>query len=165
MDNTLLVFTDGNCKCNGKKNALGGSGVYIPQFDIKLFQKIDNPTNQRAELNAVKMCLEYILNNGFNGKENVLICSDSLYTINCLTNWYINWESNGYIASNKKSVKNKELIKEIIKLKNNLLNNVMVSFKHIRSHQKEPLNKNSKEYMFWKGNFIVDKHINDNLIM
>jgi ribonuclease HI len=159
----IYIFTDGNCKSNGKKGAKGGSGVYIPQLDTKLVEIIDKPTNQRAELNAILMCFRYILENSI--KQNIIIVSDSLYTINCLTNWYINWENNGYIASNKKPVKNKEIIQEIIKLKNTILktNLNQVSFKHVRSHQSPPIDTTSKEYMFWKGNDIVDKMINEHL--
>lgn len=160
---TIYIFTDGNCKNNGKKGANGGSGLYIPQLDIKSVEIIKNPTNQRAELIAIKMCFQYILQKEINNK-NILICTDSLYSINCLTNWYCTWEKNGYIASNKKPVKNKEIIQEILKLKNAcFLKNNIISFKHIKSHQKEPIDKNSKEYMFWKGNYIVDRIINDKL--
>ena len=163
-NDTIYIFTDGNCKNNGKKGAKGGSGVYIPQLDIERVNIIENPTNQRAELTAIKMSLEHILNNAsdFN-KKNILICTDSMYSINCLTNWYSNWEKNGYISSNKKPVKNKEIIKKILRLKNECLDKIisMISFKHIKAHQREPENKYSKEYMFWKGNYIVDKIINE----
>jgi ribonuclease HI len=72
------------------------------------------------------------------------------------------WESNGYISSNKKPVKNKDIIQDIIKLKTKCLSAgiPIISFKHIRSHQPEPKDHNTREYMFWKGNDIVDKCIN-----
>ena len=32
-----------------------------------------------------------------------------------------------------------------------------ISFQHIRSHQKEPVDKNSDEYRHWYGNMMADK--------
>ena len=47
------------------------------------------------------------------GPEPLLIESDSQYAINCSTKWVKGWKKNGWKNSQKKPVKNKELIQAI----------------------------------------------------
>ncbi|PWG66582.1 ribonuclease H family protein [Bifidobacterium callitrichidarum] len=67
-----------------------------------------NGTNQIGELCAVLEALR-----AHPGSEPLLIESDSQYAINCSTTWVKGWKRNGWKNSQKKSVKNVELIKAI----------------------------------------------------
>ncbi|WP_240947554.1 ribonuclease HI [Bifidobacterium oedipodis] len=67
-----------------------------------------NGTNQIGELCAVLMVLR-----AHPGSEPLLIESDSQYAINCSTTWVNGWKRNGWKNSQKKPVKNVELIKAI----------------------------------------------------
>ena len=67
-----------------------------------------NGTNQIGELCAVLMALR-----AHPGSEPLLIESDSQYAINCSTTWVKGWKRNGWRNSQKKPVKNVELIKAI----------------------------------------------------
>ena len=67
-----------------------------------------NGTNQIVELCAVLEALRT-----HPGDEPLVIESDSQYAINCSTTWIKGWKRNGWRNSQKKPVKNVELIKAI----------------------------------------------------
>ena len=142
----MNVFTDGGAYNNGKTNCKAGVGVYIPDMNIELSEKLlERPTNQRAELTGIKRALEITTG-------DLLIYSDSMYSINCVTKWYKNWEKNNWLNSKKQPVKNQEIVKDIL----NLMTDRNIEYKHVRSHQSQP-NKNTVEYKIWYGNDIADK--------
>ena len=67
-----------------------------------------NGTNQIGELCAVLQALR-----AHPGSEPLVIETDSQYAINCSTTWVRGWKKNGWKNSQKKPVKNAELIKAI----------------------------------------------------
>ncbi len=67
-----------------------------------------NGTNQIGELCAVLQALRT-----HPGNEPLVIETDSQYAINCSTTWVKGWKKNGWKNSQKKPVKNVELIKAI----------------------------------------------------
>ncbi|PWG60580.1 ribonuclease H family protein [Bifidobacterium catulorum] len=67
-----------------------------------------NGTNQIGELCAVLEALR-----AHPGEEPLVIETDSQYAINCSTKWVHGWKRNGWRNSQKKPVKNAELIKAI----------------------------------------------------
>lgn len=67
-----------------------------------------NGTNQIGELCAVLEALRT-----HPGEEPLIIETDSQYAINCATKWVHGWKRNGWKNSQKKPVKNAELIKAI----------------------------------------------------
>ena len=145
----IIVFTDGSCTNNGKKNAKGGIGVYFPckEFEDVSEAFIQTPiTNQRAELYAIHKALTIITENSEFNK--VIIYSDSLYSIKCVTEWVKNWEKNNWKGSTKKPVLNQDLIRPI----NDMIkqHNGKITFKHVRSHTGD----DTIEALF---NDIVDK--------
>jgi ribonuclease HI len=160
-ENELYIFCDGNCKKNGTKSATAGFSVYFSKDEFRMFDKTDfimtsEKTNNVAELTAINYIGTIISDNKekFEGYK-IIICTDSMYSINCLTKWYKNWMSNGWKNSKNELVKNKELIQEILgKLSSEII------FRHVYSHQPEPKDKNSVDWMVWNGNNIVDTNIN-----
>ncbi|KAI1135899.1 ribonuclease H-like domain-containing protein [Hypoxylon sp. FL0543] len=64
-------------------------------------------TNQRAELTAILRALEKV-----SDSEKIRIFSDSKYSISCVTEWYVNWQKNGW-KTQSGPVKNKDLIEAI----------------------------------------------------
>ena len=172
--NELYIFSDGNCKGNGKKHAKAGYSVIFmdknsdSDSDNSLFSKfnktrllVSEPTNNKAELSGIKYIFKCISENQdlFKDKKNI-ICTDSMYSINCIDKWSKTWIKNGWKNSKNEEVKNKELIQEICTLKDNI-NNINITFKHIMSHTKEPQDKNSLEWLLWYGNHKVDSNINE----
>jgi ribonuclease HI len=109
----LTFYTDGSVKDNvhsTKKNCMGGVGIYCKELNLKISNSYDNATNNRMELRAILDCLRYILDNNLQLNNDIVIYSDSQYSVNCCTIWYMNWNSKKNGWDNKKNV---ELIKDI----------------------------------------------------
>jgi ribonuclease HI len=141
----IRVFTDGSCKSNGKANAKAGIGIYFPNNEFENVSEAftQQPiTNQRAELYAIYKALNTIINNCKFGK--IIIYSDSLYSIKCVTEWAKNWEKKNW----DQNIKNLDIIKPLYSLVNK--NENKIEFKHVRSHT-------GKKTYAAKGNEIVDK--------
>jgi ribonuclease HI len=154
-NNIINIFCDGGTINNGKKNAVGGIGVYNESENIKYseqisFRKFNKPvTNNICELYAI----QYAIENYSNSNNTLKIYTDSLYCINIFTKWAHSWEVNNWRKKDKKPILNLELIKYIHKL----VSSKKILFEHCNSHQQAPMNKDSIEYKIWYGNFIADE--------
>ena len=144
----VVVFTDGACINNGQKNARGGIGVFFPDCEEQNISipLLDNPpTNNKAELTAIKLALQH-----FDSNKHIILYTDSQYAINCITKWAPGWESKNWKRKGKE-VANKELIKEILDLSRART----VEFRHVNSHQTAPIDP--ELYKIWYGNMRADK--------
>ena len=158
----INIFTDGSTINNGKKNAIGGIGVYIPEINYKLSLPIldDIATNQKCELLAISKALEHIfilkIHKRLNYK-NINLYTDSEYSINVCTKWINLWKKKNWKTTNGKNVKNLFFFKKIYIIINLFKKNkININFYHVKSHQNKP-SKKSKEYFLWEGNKIADK--------
>jgi ribonuclease HI len=127
----IKVFTDGSCNMKQKKC---GYGIYFPDKQIKdISEKFTNKplTNQRAELYAIYMAL---LKTTKIKANKIKIYSDSMYSINCATNWINKWKTNGWLTANKKPVKNLDIIKPIDDIITKYKGKI--EFIHVPSHTK-----------------------------
>lgn len=112
VDAPIRIYTDGSSLSNGQANAWGGVGVYFGPADKR---NISEPltgtkhTNQRAELTAIVRALEVAPKD-----RRVVIVTDSRYSIDCVTNWFHNWQRNGWVNSSRKPVENKDLVQKIL---------------------------------------------------
>ncbi|KAF2428085.1 ribonuclease H-like protein [Tothia fuscella] len=109
---SLRVWTDGACRGNGKKGAYGGVGVYFGEKDPRnVGEPLPGPrqTNQRAELTALKRALDITPLN-----RNVIITTDSKYSIDCVTKWCAAWKRNNWINSMRKPVENRDVIEKVL---------------------------------------------------
>lgn len=160
-ENELFIFSDGNCKNNGSKNAVAGFSVHFhnkdfQQFNITKLIESTEKTNNIAELSGLNYIVDIIdINKELFQKYNIIIILDSMYVINCITKWNKNWIKNNWKNSKNEPVKNKELLQNILK---KFPDNIV--FKHVYSHKPEPVDKLSIEWMLWNGNNIVDSNIN-----
>lgn len=164
----IYAFSDGGCYNNGKKDARGAYSIYftdrmcsddiLTQFN-KSRMLLTESTNNISELSGVKAIFKTIAENAdiFKGKD-VVICTDSSYSIKCLDEWCKKWQKNDWKTSKGEEVKNKDLILEIVGLRETI-KPLNVTFKHIHSHLREPFDKTSMEWFLWNGNNIVDKNI------
>ena len=83
----LYVYTDGSCYGNGKKISFGGAGIYFgPNDERNTSLPISNSTNNIAELCAINKALE-LLKTDIERGTNIIIMSDSRYSIRCFTDW------------------------------------------------------------------------------
>ena len=133
----LLCFTDGAAKKNSK-NAPAGWAFYIPKLKYKKSGHMIG-TNNQAELTAIKNLLLHLHSIKDNLYSNILIYSDSQYSI-------------GVITGSTKYTINKELIEEIIELRSTL--GKKVGFKYVEAHTKKT------DYIS-ECNNIVDKLASD----
>lgn len=167
----LYVFTDGNCKNNGKSNAVAGYAVFFACNKESPFYTFNtcgiltspSPTNQQAELTAL-LTLFTILSDNYTVFKGIpiTVCCDSMYSIQCITKWYTSWMLNGWKNTKRQPVKNSALLQTILQKKTECESQgIIMSFKHVFSHTARPTNTNSIEYILWNGNFEVDNMIND----
>lgn len=124
------IFTDGSVLCNGKKGgALGGIGIYSGDYGLSIAKSYPNATNNIMELAAIRDALDFLIEKDIH--ESTVIYSDSMYSIKCCTAWYKTWDKNGWLTSNKKPVKNKDLIIRIMEQLKSLPN---ARLSHVKGH-------------------------------
>jgi len=136
-DNTLIVFTDGSARNNGKRNALASFAVVWPYHDEFDYSSrlSDNElhTNNRGEYHAVIQALDIACKIDPTMKKTLIIYTDSQLLINSLTLWLHQWKKNDWKKSDGEVISNLDLVKlldEKIKLRN-------VVFRHVRAHTGE----------------------------
>lgn len=130
----MRVFTDGACTSNGRPGSKAGFAVWFPEHpDMGYSQRIpdgDPQTNQRAELCAIQKATEILETNGYLD-EDIVIYTDSDYSINCLTKWIPGWTARGWKTAEGKDVLHQDVIKDIssrlVKFKSH-------RFVHVRAH-------------------------------
>jgi ribonuclease HI len=153
----IILYTDGSY--SKRKPNKGGVGVYSDNLiKIELSELIEKKknkpvTSQRMELIACIRGITETLEHELYDNNQIMILSDSMYTINSMTKWAYNWEKNNWKKSDKTPVLNIDLIKELFQLtcENN------IKYKHIKSHKKEPNNKLSDKWKHWYGNNKADE--------
>ena len=172
----MIIYTDGSCKKNKRvkdisKQPKGGIGVFIDDdnsFNISESFSIYPVTNIRTELYAcIKACEIFIKHfhhkkktkkTEAEGEDTLIIYTDSQFTINAITKWCRNWKKNNWKKSNGDNVLNVDLISCLDKY----YCSYPICFQHVKSHQKEPLDKESNEYRHWYGNMMADKLATNN---
>ena len=130
----MRVFTDGACSKNGKPDAKAGFAVWFPEKrNLSSSHRVpenESQTNQRAELSAIRFAVSVLEKAGYLD-EDIVIYTDSEYSINCVTKWLPGWISRGWKTSDGKDVLHQDLIKEIterlVKFKSH-------RFVHVRAH-------------------------------
>ncbi len=66
---------------------------------------------------------------------DVTIITDSKYSIDCVTVWYINWRRNGWQTSTRKPVENKDIIENVLsKIEERNALGVKTLFEWIKGH-------------------------------
>ncbi|KAJ2742490.1 Ribonuclease H1 [Coemansia sp. BCRC 34301] len=130
----IVVYTDGASSNNGKRGARAGVGVYFGHYDPRnVSESLAGPrqTNQRAELMAILRAIEAASSNGGTDK-NLVICTDSMYSINCVSVWHHKWANCGWVNSTGKEVENQDLIKGILQKTKEYQGSVQ--YVHVRGH-------------------------------
>lgn len=154
----MWLFTDGGATGNGAKHCKASWAYSIVKGGLTVVKSgivpkgPSPPSNNRGELSALLFGLLEIERNHLDGEE-IKVVSDSLYSINCITNWVHNWLKNGKLDGKK----NLDLIipaKEVIERINK---KSKITFIHVKSHLAEPINKDSEDWFIWNHNNIVDK--------
>jgi len=129
----MRVFTDGACSGNGQKGAKAGFAAWFPEHpDWAESHRVpdDQPqTNQRAELSGIHLALSILVLKGALD-EDLVIYTDSEYSIKCLTEWMPGWVARGWKTSMGKPVLHRDLIEGIA----GHLTKFKHRFHHVRAH-------------------------------
>ena len=118
----VKVYVDGSCLSNGKKNPVGGYGVWFGNNDPRNESEPllgEKQTNNVAELMAAKRSVEILLGGAKEGKvkeKEWVINTDSDYTLQSLKSWIYKWKKNGWKTASGAPVKNEELIRGLDKV-------------------------------------------------
>ena len=73
---------------------------------------------------------------------DVTIVTDSRYSIDCVTVWFVNWRRNNWMTRDKKPVENKDLVESIlIKIEERNDLKVKTLFEWVKGHNKDPGNE------------------------
>jgi ribonuclease HI len=129
------IYTDGACRGNP---GAGGWGVLLI-FGGKrktLHGGERETTNNRMELTAAIEALSAL-----NGRQSVVLHTDSKYVLDGLTQWLPNWKSRGWKTSAKKPVKNKDLWQAL----DEAANKHQVTWKWVKGHAGDPGNEAADE--------------------
>lgn len=126
-----FIYTDGGCEPNPGE-AGSGMAIYRNGEIDELWYGLYNPegTNNTAELNALYQAL-VLAESEINNKRSVAILCDSKYSIQCVTQWAVNWEKKGWTRPGGE-IKNLELIKELYAQHQSIKDKVEVL--HVNGH-------------------------------
>ena len=130
VESGRVFYTDGSCV-----DKYGGFGVVVVDDGKETATHHgglpDYPTtNNRSELFAILTVVS-------NYPDDLLIRTDSEYSINGLTKYVTSWMRNGWKTSAGTDVKNADLIKEIVRLSQGR----SVSFQHVYGHTGNKFNE------------------------
>lgn len=125
------IFTDGGCDPNPGK---AGSGLALYRHNqlSELWYGLYHPmgTNNTAELNALNQALvlaEQVLSQA----STVAIFCDSKYSIQCITQWALTWQKNGWKKTGGE-IKNLALIQQMFTRYQALKSQVVIH--HVNGH-------------------------------
>ena len=154
INNILHVYTDGNCKRNGKENSEGG-WAYVILYNDNIIKKAHGysklTTNNKMELTAAIKALETLLDMNSKGMD-IIIYVDSMYTMKGCSEWINTWKKNNWISSQKKIVKNIELWQLLDKYITTIMKHNKLQWKWVKAHANN------------KYNNLVDNMANESII-
>jgi ribonuclease HI len=153
-----VVYADGSSSMRNNRRC-GGIGIYFEATNrvISKAYTDSNSTNQRMELQAcltaIKSHIEMKDSELYDG---LVVRTDSMYSINCITNWSNTWKKNNWkrkVGKRDRPILHLDLIKEL----HTLYQEHDIKFEHVRSHQREPDKKGTEGWYIWYGNHMADK--------
>ncbi|XP_055481009.1 ribonuclease H1 isoform X3 [Psammomys obesus] len=126
---SVVVYTDGCCSSNGRTRARAGIGVYWgPGHPLNVGVRLPGrQTNQRAEIHAACKAITQAKAQNIS---KLVLYTDSMFTINGITNWVQGWKKNGWRTSTGKEVINKEDFMEL----DELTQGMDIQWMHIPGH-------------------------------
>lgn len=112
----MRVFTDGACSSNGRPGAKAGYAAWFPDHpswsEAKRIPDNQQQSNNRAELSGIQLAVQILENRGELDCD-LVIYSDSDYSIKCLTIWLSGWMRRNWQTADGKEVQHQDLIKDI----------------------------------------------------
>ena len=129
----LIVFTDGACSANGRANARASySSVWPwhPEHDGGWRITEGAATNNRGEFMGLVKSFEIADKIDPECTKELLVFTDSMFLINCLTKWVVGWKRNGFKKADGSPVLNQDLLV----LLDQLMRRRKVTLRHVSAH-------------------------------
>ena len=129
------IYTDGACRGNPGPGGWGALLIY-KDADKTIYGGEKNTTNNRMEMTAIIEALKIVKMDC-----DITLYTDSKYVMDGITKWLPNWKNKGWITSNKKPVKNKDLwqiLEECISKQN-------IEWQWVKGHAGIPGNEKADE--------------------
>ena len=129
------IYTDGACRGNPGPGGWGALLIY-KDADKTIYGGEKNTTNNRMEMTAIIEALKIVKMDC-----EITLYTDSKYVMDGITKWLPNWKKKGWITSNKKPVKNKDLwqiLEECISKQN-------IEWQWVKGHAGIPGNEKADE--------------------
>ncbi|XP_033333264.2 ribonuclease H1-like isoform X2 [Megalopta genalis] len=125
----VIVYTDGACRSNGRRNAQAGLGVWFGEdHPLNVSERVvGRITNINAEIQAVTMAAKKAKEVGV---EKLKIITDSKFLIQCITEWMPKWKKNGWKTVSDNPVTNKDELIEMEKA----LSSLKIAWEHVNGH-------------------------------
>jgi len=122
----IIIYTDGSSLGNPGPGGWGAVIVFTNGKIVELGGKEKNTTNNRMELTAAIEALREI------GKtiDEVILYTDSSYTINGITNWIARWQANDWMKRDKTEVLNRDLWENLI----DAVSGKVIKWTHVAGH-------------------------------
>lgn len=141
-DGTLHYYTDGSATSNpgpcGAAYCVFDGSACIDEKSIP----IGMGTNNIGELIAIREAMKDIIDRN---PDKAVIYSDSQYVIKGICEWSDNWQKNGWKTSGGNPVKNVELFKEILSLRDECSKMVKLELKWVKGHDENPGNERADQ--------------------
>jgi len=129
-NSTIIVHADGSTLTNPGRGAWASITVK-KEGSKKVYERIltrvyKQTTNNRMELLGIIETLEYIIKHNESKNSEIKAVSDSKYVIRSASEWIEGWKRNNWRSSSGKSVKNKDLMIRIDRIKRTIPNIVFI---------------------------------------
>lgn len=116
-------------------------------------------TNNRAELLAVIVALEILIEHEARLARPIVVTNDSQLVYYTVTRWLPGWRRRQYKKANGEPVSNIDLVRRLDALLGRAAP-LHIEWRHMNSHCAEPRDKSSAEWRAWHGNEIADRLAN-----
>ncbi|XP_030560300.1 ribonuclease H1 [Drosophila novamexicana] len=128
----VIVYTDGSCLGNGRKDACAGFGVYFGDNHQLNAAKpvLGRVTNNVGEIQAAIYAIKTALDLGI---KKLSINTDSQFLINSITKWVPGWKKRGWRLPNMEPVKNVVDFKELDELLQS--KEINVNWNYVEAHK------------------------------
>lgn len=110
---TVELYTDGGCRPTNPGPGTCGFIVVHKNKEItrKWYRKKEETTNNRMELSAVIVALQWAIENEKDA--NIYLFTDSQYVQKGITDWLPVWKNRNWKGSNRKPISNIDLWKKV----------------------------------------------------
>lgn len=135
----FILYTDGACSGNPGPGGYGAIVIDNLRFVQELGGGEGQTTNNRMELQAVIVGLDFILSNISQDSCEVQVYTDSVYVIRGATQWIFGWKKNNWKNSAGEDVSNQEHWRQLAQILSKFP--CKIKWDYVRGHSQDPGNE------------------------